>query len=104
MFGGGALMGTWVVAAGLGYDAGWAAFAGGIAGGLADSLLGAVLQERRRCAACGSLTERRRHGCQVVAVSTVVVGGVRGFDNDWVNLTSTAIGALVAGVLSRGGV
>ncbi|MGQ0641827.1 MAG: DUF92 domain-containing protein [Gemmatimonadaceae bacterium] len=103
MLGGSAAIGTFAVLLGFGSRAGWAAFAGGIAGALADSLLGAVLQERRRCAACGSLTERRQHNCRAVAVPTALVGGVQGFDNDLVNLTSTAIGAVVAGVLSRGG-
>lgn len=82
----------------------WSAFAGGIVGALADSLLGSTVQERRQCPACGTLTERRLHSCSPVAAPTAVVGGVRGFDNDWVNLTSTAIGALVAAVLSPGGV
>ncbi|MGH7711186.1 MAG: DUF92 domain-containing protein [Gemmatimonadaceae bacterium] len=104
MFGGSAVLGTFALALGFSSRAAWAALAGGIAGALADSLLGAVIQERRQCPACGMLTERRVHGCGAVAVPTDVVGGVEGFDNDWVNLTSTALGALVAGVLSRGGV
>lgn len=76
--------------------------AGGSAGSMADSLLGALVQERRRCPACGQLTERPLHQHDA-AVPTVVIGGARGFDNDWVNLTSTAIGAVVAAFLSRGG-
>jgi uncharacterized protein (TIGR00297 family) len=87
---------------GLGNRVFLSALAGGLAGSLADSLLGALVQERRRCPACGQLTERRLHQHDA-AVATAVIGGVRGFDNDWVNLTSTAIGAVVAAFLSRGG-
>jgi uncharacterized protein (TIGR00297 family) len=104
MVGGSLFIMTITYTLGFGSRAAWAALAGGIAGALADSLLGATVQERRRCPACGVLTERRGHDCAAVAVTTEVVGGVGGFDNDWVNLTSTAIGALVAAVLSRGGV
>ena len=107
MVAGSLVFGTIALALGFSSRAAWAACAGGIAGGLADSLLGAAVQERRRCPACGALTERRAHDCRGVGVegiATDVVGGVRGFDNDWVNLTSTVIGALVAAVLSRGGV
>jgi uncharacterized protein (TIGR00297 family) len=107
MLGGSLVLGTIALALGFSSHAAWAALAGGMAGALADSLLGAVVQERRRCPACGALTERRVHLCPSVGtegIATDVVGGVRGFDNDWVNLTSTAIGALVAAVLSRGGV
>lgn len=90
----------------LGFSSGvaWSAIAGGIGGALADSLLGSVVQERRQCPACGTLTERHLHSCSPVAVPTAVVGGVRGFDNDWVNLTSTMIGAFVAAVFHGGGV
>jgi len=101
---GSAAIGTFALLLGFGGRVALAAFAGGIAGALADSLLGAVLQEKRQCPACGSVTERGVHDCRGVAVSTVKTGGVRGFDNDWVNLTSTVIGAVAAGVLSLGGV
>lgn len=89
---------------GFSTDATWSAFAGGVAGAVADSLLGVVVQERRRCPACGALTERRLHNCQPVGVETTVAGGIPRFDNDWVNLTSTMIGAVVAAIFSRGGV
>ncbi len=104
MFAGSAIIGTFAVILGFSTQVAWSAIAGGIVGALADSLLGSTMQERRQCPACGTLTERRLHRCSPVAVPTAVVGGVRSFDNDWVNLTSTAIGALVAAVLSRGGV
>jgi uncharacterized protein (TIGR00297 family) len=100
---GSGLVGTFGRLLGFSTVATWSAVAGGIAGALADSLLGSTLQERRHCPACGALTERQLHNCQPEGVETMVVGGIRRFDNDWVNLTSTAIGAVVAGILSRGG-
>jgi uncharacterized protein (TIGR00297 family) len=104
MFAGAALIGIFARVVGFSTIAAWTGIVGGVAGALADSLLGALLQERRRCVACGALTERRVHNCQTAGAATDVVGGVRGLDNDGVNLTSTVIGAVVAGVLSRGGV
>ncbi len=74
-----------------------ATVAGGIAGLVADSLLGATLQERRWCNACGRMTERRVHNC---ATRTEVRGGLRGYTNDAVNLTSVILGALVTSALS----
>lgn len=103
LFAGSGLVGSCGRLLGLSTVASWSAVAGGIAGALADSLLGSTLQERRHCPACGALTERRLHNCQPESVETMVVGGIRRFDNDWVNLTSTAIAAVVAAILSRGG-
>ena len=100
---GSGLLGTCGRLLGFSTVASWSAFAGGIAGALADSLLGSMLQERRHCPACGALTERRLHNCQPEGVETMVVGGIRRFDNDWVNLTSTAIAAVIAAIFSRGG-
>lgn len=73
---------------------------GGIAGSLADSLLGATLQARRRTAD-GTLTERAQdmHG-----QPTMHATGLRWIDNDIVNFACTATGALVAlAVLAIGG-
>ena len=103
MVAGSALVGTFGRLLGFSTVAAWSAFAGGMAGALADSLLGSTLQERRQCPACTALTERRVHNCQPAGVETMVVRGIRRFDNDWVNLTSTAIGAVVAAIFSRGG-
>jgi uncharacterized protein (TIGR00297 family) len=66
---------------------------GGVAGALADSLLGALVQERRRCPRCGLATERRVHDC---GTPTEHAGGISWLDNDLVNLCATLIGAAVA--------
>lgn len=69
----------------------------GVAGALADSLLGATLQERRWCAACERLTEQPVHSCGSVTMHT---GGRAFMDNDLVNLIATIVGAAVASVLA----
>ena len=74
-----------------------AVVAGGVGGAMVDSLLGATLQERRWCERCRLTTERRVHTC---GTPTRVSGGVRGFTNDAVNLTSVLVGAVITGVLS----
>jgi uncharacterized protein (TIGR00297 family) len=70
----------------------WWAVAAGVAGAIADSIMGAVWQSRRRCPACNILTERRVHPCGTV---TMPAGGVAWLDNDAVNALSTVCGALV---------
>jgi uncharacterized protein (TIGR00297 family) len=67
--------------------------AGGIVGGLGDSLLGATLQARYRCPACGAVLETRRHGCEGTAEH---IAGRTWMTNDAVNLAATLIGAAVA--------
>ena len=74
-----------------------AVFVGGIAGSLADSLIGATVQERRWCDRCAKATERRVHSC---GSPTRVVGGVPGARNDFVNVVCTIVGAVVAALLS----
>jgi len=71
---------------------------GGIAGSLADSLLGATLQTRRWCDVCAVATERLNHTC---GTPTRFAGGVAGFDNDVVNAVCSGVGALVALGLTR---
>lgn len=71
---------------------------GGIAGTLADSLLGATLQTRRWCDACGCATERATHDC---GAATRLIRGPAWLDNDMVNLLSGAIGGLVALAIAR---
>ncbi|MFL5608171.1 MAG: DUF92 domain-containing protein [Gemmatimonadaceae bacterium] len=68
----------------------------GAAGAMADSLLGATLQERRWCDACALATERRVHACGTV---TRLVGGRAWMDNDVVNFIATLVGAVVATAL-----
>lgn len=60
-----------------------------LAGNIADSLLGATLQEKRLCVVCAHITERKQHCEQPTQLS----GGLGGFDNDIVNLLCTAVGA-----------
>lgn len=70
-----------------------AAAAGGVAGMIADSLLGATLQARRWCEHCKAWTERRVHPC---SYRTVHAAGSRWVSNDVVNAMTTAVGAAVA--------
>lgn len=70
---------------------------GGVAGALADSLLGGTLQSRRWCDACNRRTERTVHDCGSV---TRHEGGVSWVDNDMVNFLSGAIGGLVSAFLA----
>jgi uncharacterized protein (TIGR00297 family) len=70
---------------------------GGLAGAMADSLLGATLQTRRWCDVCAKPTERPVHSC---GNATRRTGGLRGFDNDAVNAVSSGVGALVTLLLS----
>jgi uncharacterized protein (TIGR00297 family) len=65
----------------------------GLAGGLADSVLGATAQARFRCPLCGAAGETVRCACGARAD---VTAGVRWITNDAVNLACTAVGALVA--------
>ena len=69
----------------------------GIAGATADSLLGATLQELRRCDACGRTCETNPHVC---GAPTVLVRGIAGWSNDLVNAAATLIGAAVGFLLS----
>jgi uncharacterized protein (TIGR00297 family) len=72
--------------------------AAGVVGALADSALGATLQERRWCATCAAPTEATRHVC---GSTTSVAGGVPGVTNDVVNLLCTLVGGMAAGLLTR---
>ncbi|HEY9450338.1 MAG TPA: DUF92 domain-containing protein [Gemmatimonadaceae bacterium] len=69
-----------------------AAVAGGVAGALTDSLLGALWQARRWCARCDIATERAVHSC---GAPTRHSGGLAWLDNDGVNFLSGAAGAAV---------
>ncbi len=76
-----------------------AVLAGGIAGSLADSLVGAVLQQKRWCDSCNAPTERAVHHC---GAPTRKIGGLSWLDNDAVNAACTVVGAAVAyGIAAR---
>lgn len=66
--------------------------AAGIAGSLADSLLGATLQAQFRCVVCEKITERRIH----CGKTTGHARGILWFGNDVVNGLCALVGALVA--------
>ena len=71
---------------------------GGVGGAFADSMLGATLQARRWCDVCASSTERLVHTC---GNATRHLAGLRRFDNDVVNAICSAVGGLIALVVSR---
>ncbi|MFN2460840.1 MAG: DUF92 domain-containing protein, partial [Candidatus Velthaea sp.] len=71
----------------------------GIAGAVVDSILGATVQELRRCAACDRTCETNPHVC---GAPTSLVRGIRGFTNDLVNGAATLTGAVTAFALARG--
>jgi uncharacterized protein (TIGR00297 family) len=75
-----------------------AAALGGLAGAATDSVLGATIQARRWCEACATSTERKVHSC---GSPTRHTAGLRGFDNDVVNVVCSVVGALIALAVSR---
>ena len=74
-----------------------AAFTGGIFGAVLDSFVGASLQSRRWCPACGAATEQRVHRC---GAATAPAGGIAWLDNDGVNAVATVCGALFGGTVA----
>lgn len=71
--------------------------AAGLAGSVADSLLGATLQRTYRCPCCGTQTERRVHRC---GTPTVPFRGVPLVDNDVVNFLGSVAGAITGARLA----
>lgn len=67
----------------------------GVAGAIADTLIGAWLQARRWCPVCQRETEQRTHRC---GAASIPYGGVRLLNNDAVNALCSAVGAFVAAV------
>jgi len=65
----------------------------GFVGMIADSALGATLQGRFHCPACGVPSEWPVHRC---GTTTARQGGLPWLDNDGVNLAATSLGALLA--------
>jgi uncharacterized protein (TIGR00297 family) len=82
----------------LGIASVWPVVAGGVAGAVADTVIGATAQERRWCAACARDTERRVHDC---GAATVRRGGAAAVDNDVVNFACTLVGAATSAALAR---
>lgn len=77
-----------------------AAFFAGVSGMLIDSVLGATIQSRRHCAACGADTEQLVHSC---GRGTQHIRGVHGVNNDTVNALATVSGAMIAaGIMLAG--
>lgn len=82
-----------LVAAVVGIAPLWSVAAGGIAGAMLDSVLGASLQALRWCPACACECEMRRHHC---GTATVLRRGASWLENDGVNFAATLCGAIVA--------
>lgn len=69
-------------------------FAGGIAGGIFDSILGATLQSQYWCSTCARACETSPHAaCGTIPTPA---RGLRWMDNDAVNLLATLCGAAIA--------
>lgn len=73
----------------------------GVAGAVADTLVGAWWQARRWCPSCERETEQARHRC---GTATRPYRGVPWLGNDAVNLICTVAGAAVMGAILRSGV
>ena len=71
-------------------------FAGGFIGALADSVLGATLQERRWCPACERECEMNPHSC---GTQTIHRRGLTWMSNDAVNFVATLTGALATAAI-----
>jgi uncharacterized protein (TIGR00297 family) len=70
---------------------------GGVAGSVADSVLGALVQEQRWCERCGERTELPVHAC---GHRTCRVSGVPTVNNDVVNFLGVVAGGLTAAAVS----
>ena len=66
---------------------------GGVTGALLDTVIGAWLQERCYCNACGMDTEQEIHVC---GGRTIRSGGIAKLDNDFVNACCSLAGGLTA--------
>lgn len=92
----GALLVAGVASAARASPAFWAVAAGGFAGALVDSLLGASLQALRYCRGCARYCETDPHRC---GADTTLVRGAAWLTNDGVNFISTAAGAAIAAAI-----
>jgi uncharacterized protein (TIGR00297 family) len=93
--GGAAWIGLVAMLTGFPGALGMATLLAGFAGSVVDSILGATVQEKRRCDACNEPTERAIHRC---GSPTRRAGGIAGLNNDVVNLLATFAG-LILGVM-----
>ncbi len=82
-----------IVASLVGIAPWWSVAAGGFAGAILDSLLGATLQALRWCPRCACECETQRHSC---GTETVMRRGASWLENDGVNFAATLCGAIVA--------
>jgi uncharacterized protein (TIGR00297 family) len=87
-----------LVALALDVHAFWPVVAGGIAGALLDSVLGASLQSLRWCPQCKRACETDPHAC---GANATPLRGLPWFGNDAVNGFATLCGAVVAFALTR---
>lgn len=85
------------VAAPVGFGAFAAVAIAGVAGSLADSVLGASIQSLRWCPQCERACETDPHAC---GTNTRPIRGATWFGNDAVNFAATLAGALIAFALS----
>lgn len=80
---------------------GWLAILGitlaGFGGNLVDSLLGASVQSQYRCEICQKRTEKDHH----CGHETLLIGGLRWFNNDRVNLLCAIAGGIIILLLSK---
>lgn len=83
-------------AAGFSRGATLAALIVGWAGAMVDSLLGATIQQRRRCDRCGEDTELLVHPCGAL---TRHIAGLRWVNNDVINFLATLAGFFLSAAL-----
>lgn len=69
------------------------ALVSGLAGSIADSVLGATIQAMYYCPTCHKETERHIHSC---GTTTTALRGIAWVNNDIVNFLATLIGGLTA--------
>lgn len=86
-----------LAASAIGACAWWIVATAGFAGALADSVLGAGLQELRYCPQCRRECETDPHVC---GSATLLRRGAPWMSNDAVNACATALGALAAGLIA----
>ncbi len=93
----GGILGSFLIATvGLGYGYPWSTIlivtVVGVLGNLLDSVLGATVEVRYRCQECGGLFDVEVH-CNL---PTVFSGGLRWFNNNWVNFSASLAGGALA--------